>query len=347
MTGPNRGWLRDIQNATGWAKINKLREAMKDAQARKDSEGYNEFNKLLMMYQDLWRAQQDYRNLASGATAAKGKAQKQSNFDKILRDERGKFNDAVARDEFDRMSNAQKLVALQKKLLEYQKLARNLENYQNSEANIKKYWEYKMKILDIDRQIRDLTNQQREEADRIAKQQKEESERLTQQYNERVLARKLRNMGYDEQLTYYRNELNNLKKLGDTPENKLKILDIEEKISEIQARRADRQRSKAEEIYNIFRQQQEAQANIWREMANAGRGFRQTAQESVNAYSLEAVKLQSRMFISPKFSAEQLQKKMVITAGDIKEILEDMKREQNETKTAIDTISRNLGVTSY
>ena len=340
MTGPNRGWLKDIQNAAaGYAKINKLKEAINAAAARKDSKGYSEFNKLLMMYQDLWRAQQDYRDLASGATAEKEKVQNQSKLNEIIRAEKEKFDEIVRKSNYDQMLDEQKLLYLEKQLSDFRKKESFYEQRQNSEENVKKLFDYKKKILDTQKEIDNLN-------ERIEDSYSKEAD-MYEQYAEKVKRSMFEELDDTEKLIILNERLNNLKAeqrgyktLGDVSgfaKTGSDIWDVEQSIKEINKRQAQ---AKEEE--------EKVRLNIWQEFANAARGLKQTTQEAIHNYSMEGIRLQSRMLLMPKMDAPlQEAKKQTLGLMNIKSKLDEYRDKIDSMSRSLEDIQKGLQVTDY
>lgn len=98
---------------------------------------------------------------------------------------------------------------------------------------------------------------------------------------------------------------------------------------------------------NQRQQQNKARLNIWQEMFNAGQGFRQTAQQSVNSYSLEAMQLQSRRVIKPENSQINILRSLSQTNEKGNEITAKISEDIRNLRSDLSQLANNLGVTTY
>ena len=83
-------------------------------------------------------------------------------------------------------------------------------------------------------------------------------------------------------------------------------------------------------------------------MSNIGNRLTQTTQDAIHAYSMEGLRLQSRMLLTPK-NDPQLQeaKKQTLGVMSIKSKLEEYHSNVKELNEQLSVMAKNLGVTSY
>lgn len=152
--------------------------------------------------------------------------------------------------------------------------------------------------------------------------------------------------------------------------NKEKLIVLQRKLNDLQDVRAEHQKAGDEssliginsDIWDVQQQinqirqremqskqnEEKARLNIWQEMMNAGQGFRQTAQQSVNSYSLEAMRLQSRLNLTPKIDPQLIEtKKQTSAIQKIEDKLEKYDSKIESMTKNLEDLRNNLGVTSY
>ena len=152
----------------------------------------------------------------------------------------------------------------------------------------------------------------------------------------------------EKEMSLIHSRTENVKEIERRAELQREIFNIEEQIYGLNKKTENEKMETARKVLDTLTQQREAQAGIWQELFNSGRGYKETASSAIASNSEQAIRMQSRMIFSPKINqAEQAQKTTAITTENILKVLESWKKENDTLKSNVQSIAEKLGLTTY
>ena len=168
--------------------VNKLKILYKSLVKDGNEDDAKAVNNLISAYEKLAVVQNKYNDLVSGKTEQTEKNKE----DRKLADERrklaDKYNEKLKRDQFDQMDIQSKIASKEKDLAEYRKQEQYYSQRDKTSENVKKLYEFKTKILDTEKELRNLREQSAEalkqENDEIIRQAKELEDKKLQKARE-------------------------------------------------------------------------------------------------------------------------------------------------------------------
>lgn len=326
--------------------LSRLNSFSKMVAKKGSAEEYKAVLNVIDQYEKMIKLQKEYNDLLN-----KGKKGNNDKFDRerALKDAEKAISEYQNEKNFSGQNNEEKFKILTEKEKILTQEIKTLENNIKNNEDMEKFIQLNKKLIDIKSQISKITS---DDVDKQVSTEKEIYD-LAKRYHEKKKQFLFDELSNEQKLLVLKDrerdiEVEISKEKNKEDANIRNVIELENELLDITRQKKSIENSIAAKKRQEQDRITEASISIWKELYNAGRSFRETANSAIEAYSEAGIKLQSRMMFMPKNDPQiRESKKTNENLDEINKKLDSYNSEVKKSTEALKKISENFAFTSY